>query len=89
MSTGVTLPANANARSFAAAFFKYVGQESTPGSSLLQSVPVRLMPGGMDRIIPDGFSVLRNSPMISKTGPDTKDEHHLRPVSMEKLVYKI
>ncbi|KAJ5770263.1 uncharacterized protein N7511_002314 [Penicillium nucicola] len=82
---GVTLPANPEARSFAAVFFKFISQEPTPGFNVLQSVPVRLMPGGLDQIITDGFSVLRNSPMISRTASDRKDDAHLRPVSMEKL----
>lgn len=89
MSIGVTLPANFEARSFPAAFFKYISQEPTSGSSVLQSVPIRLMPGGMDRIISDGFSVLRNSSLVSKAGSHPKRDAHLQPISMEKLVYKI
>ncbi|GKZ21900.1 hypothetical protein AbraIFM66951_007331 [Aspergillus brasiliensis] len=86
---GVTLPANSEARNFAAAFFKYISQEPTSGSSVLQSVPIRLMPGGLDRIISDGFSVLRNSSLGSKAGSHLKKDAHLQPISMEKLVYKI
>jgi len=47
------------------------------------------MPGGMDKIVSDGFSVLRNSSLVSSTGSDHKEEAYLRPISMEKLVYKI
>ncbi|CRG91355.1 hypothetical protein PISL3812_08403 [Talaromyces islandicus] len=80
---GVTLPANPEARRFAAAFFKYISN-----TSFLLPVPIRLMPGGMDEIISEGFAVLRNSSLTSGTGLDRK-EAHLQPVSMEKLVYKI
>ncbi|KAK1143702.1 hypothetical protein N8T08_006102 [Aspergillus melleus] len=86
---GVTLPANPEARRFAAAFFKYIGQGPTSGSNVLQSVPIRLMPGGLDQIHSDGFAVLRNSPLASNAGSDKKIEPHLQPISMEKLVYNI
>ncbi|KAK1147829.1 hypothetical protein N8T08_000342 [Aspergillus melleus] len=86
---GVTLPANPEARNFAAAFFEFIGQEQNSGFKLLESVPVRLMPGGMDQIISDGFSVIRNSPLVSRNGANRKEDAHLRPISMEKLVYRI
>ena len=89
MSTGVILPADPEARNFAAAFFEFIGQEPIPGFKFLQSIPVRLMPGGMDQIISDGFSVIHNSPLVSRTGADRKEDAHLRPISMEKLVYRI
>lgn len=89
LPTGVTIPANPETRSFAAAFFEFLGQEPVSGLNMLQPVPTRLMPGGLDRFSSDGFAVLRHSPLVSKVGSDQKVEAHLRPVSMEKLVYKI
>jgi hypothetical protein len=87
--TGITLPANAEARSFAAAFYKYIGQESTSELNILQPSPVRLMPGGLEEIVSDGFAVLRNSSLASGAGSDLEGKTHLRPISMEKLVYRI
>ncbi|KAH8688503.1 chaperonin 10-like protein [Ilyonectria robusta] len=86
---GVTLLADQEARKFAAAFFKFIGQSTASDLNVPQSVPIRLMPGGIEKIVSGGFSVLRQSPLASGDGSQRSMEAHLRPVSAEKLVYKI
>lgn len=86
---GAHLPANQEAREFAAAFFKFIGRGATSDVNVLQSVPIRLMPGGIEKIVSDGFSVLRQSSLVSKDGSRRSMEAYLQPVSAEKLVYKI
>ncbi|KAF3769489.1 GroES-like protein [Cryphonectria parasitica EP155] len=68
-------------RSFAMAFYKWL---SDLGS--LQPNPVRIMPGGLDRIVEDGFSLLGTA--VSRRNND-RTEEHMRPISGEKLVYRI
>ncbi|KAH7000668.1 chaperonin 10-like protein [Ilyonectria destructans] len=86
---GAHLPANQEAREFAAAFFKFIGQGAASDFNVLQSVPIRVMPGGIEKIASDGFSVLRQSSLVSSDGLRRSMEAYLRPVSAEKLVYKI
>jgi hypothetical protein len=54
------------------------------------------MPGGLERIVPDAFSLL--SGMVSeRSGPPANGEEqerggfeeHMRPISGEKLVYSL
>ncbi|KAF4830927.1 Enoyl reductase [Colletotrichum tropicale] len=73
---GATLPANPDARRFTAEFYNYMGSEASSGVVKVQSNPVRLMPGGLERIALEGFALL--------TGAGGE-----RPVSAEKIVYTI
>ncbi|KAI8234625.1 Trans-enoyl reductase ccsC [Colletotrichum sp. SAR 10_96] len=73
---GATLPMNPESRRFTAEFYNYMGFEASSGVVKVQPNPVRLMPGGLERIASEGFALL--------TGAG--DE---RPVSAEKIVYTI
>ncbi|CAI0648747.1 unnamed protein product [Colletotrichum noveboracense] len=73
---GATLPANPEARRFTAAFYNHMGSEAASGVVKLQPNPVRLMPGGVERIASEGFALM--------TGVGEG-----RPVSAEKIVYAI
>ncbi|KUI55524.1 hypothetical protein VP1G_02944 [Cytospora mali] len=68
-------------RSFATAFYKWLSD-----GGLLQPNPVRLMPGGLEKIVEDGFALLGTN----VTNRDqSRTEDHMKPISGEKLVYKI
>ncbi|KAG8165516.1 hypothetical protein KVR01_004068 [Diaporthe batatas] len=68
-------------RSFATAFYKWLSD-----GGLLQPNPIRLMPGGLENVVPDGFAVLGTG--VTSRG-HVRTEQHMRPISAEKLVYKI
>lgn len=76
--SGNTIAANADAREFAAKFFKFLG------SGPLEPNPVRLMPGGFSRIPEDGLLLFDNN-----EGGKGRKEEHMRPISAEKLVYRV
>lgn len=68
-------------RSFAMGFYKWLSD-----GGLLQHNPVRLMPGGLERIVADGFTVLGTNVMSRDHG---RTEDHMQPISGEKLVYRV
>ncbi|KAL7793741.1 GroES-like protein [Trichoderma ceciliae] len=85
---GSTIPANPEARAFATKFFNFLSLAAVDGKVKLEPNPVRLMPGGLERIAPDGF-VLLGSGLVSQRSDASRLEDYMRPVSGEKMVYKI
>lgn len=81
---GFTVEQSPAARSFAVAFYKWL--EEAMGVKLVP-VPVRLMPGGLEKVVDDGFRLLGAGGMGDR-GADRKEEW-MRPVSAEKLVYRV
>jgi NADPH:quinone reductase-like Zn-dependent oxidoreductase len=79
---GFVVPASPKAKEFAAAFYKWLSQ-----GGKLEPNPIRLMPGGLDRVVEDGFSLLGTGTMEDR-GRDRKEEW-MRPISAEKLVYRV
>jgi NADPH:quinone reductase-like Zn-dependent oxidoreductase len=79
---GFVVPASPKARRFAAAFYKWLSQ-----GGKLEPNPIRLMPGGLDRVVEDGFSLLGTGTMEDR-GRD-RSEEWMRPISAEKLVYRV
>jgi NADPH:quinone reductase-like Zn-dependent oxidoreductase len=81
---GFTVKESAEAREFAVEFYKWltgaVGDVLTPN-------PIRLMPGGLERVVEDGFRLLGNGSM-GKRARD-RNEEWMKPISAEKLVYKL
>ncbi|KAK3370771.1 chaperonin 10-like protein [Lasiosphaeria ovina] len=77
--SGIVVRASENARRFAAAFYKWLA--GAVGSELAPS-PVRRMPGGLDRVVPDGLALMG-------PGPVQRSEEWMKPVSAEKLVYSV
>lgn len=69
-------------RSFATAFYKWLSD-----GGMLHPNPVRMMPGGLEKVVEDGF-VLLGTGGVSKRHHD-RIEEHMRPISGEKLVYTI
>ncbi|KAK3116325.1 hypothetical protein LTR53_003452 [Teratosphaeriaceae sp. CCFEE 6253] len=81
---GMTVKKSPAAREFAVAFYRWLSEVN--GTSL-KPVPVRLMPGGLEKVVKDGFQLLGAGTMSDR---DVKrDEEWMRPVSAEKLVYRI
>ncbi|KAF2801755.1 GroES-like protein [Mytilinidion resinicola] len=81
---GFIVQPSAPARAFAVEFYKWLSKVG--GSELLPN-PIRKMPGGLERIVPDGFKLLGPGSMEQRGGEST--EEWMRPVSGEKLVYEI
>lgn len=54
---------------------------------MLEPNPVRLMPGGLERIVNDGFTLLGPQKMDDRA--HQRKEEYMAPVSAEKLVYKL
>ncbi|CEL08186.1 hypothetical protein ASPCAL11338 [Aspergillus calidoustus] len=93
---GLVFPAPPSARAFAVKFFEWLGSGVDEGKVVLRPNPVRRMPGGLERIVPDAFSLL--SGMVSeRSGPPANGEEqerggfeeHMRPISGGKLVYSL
>ncbi|EWY85850.1 hypothetical protein FOYG_12949 [Fusarium oxysporum NRRL 32931] len=83
---GSTMPANPAARAFAAAFFDYLSSNEWPK---LQPNPIRLMPGGLERVVPDGFELLGKDQVSARSASHGRSEDWMRPISGEKLVYAL
>jgi NADPH:quinone reductase-like Zn-dependent oxidoreductase len=78
---GMTVPASPEGRKFAVEFYRYLSD-----SPLLPS-PVRLMPGGLRRIVEDGFELLGMGTMGQRAV--NREEMWMKPISGEKLVYEV
>ncbi|KAF2874669.1 chaperonin 10-like protein [Massariosphaeria phaeospora] len=81
---GFTVEQSAAARSFAVEFYRWLSNAT--GSKMVLN-PIRLMPGGLERVIKDGFKLLGAGKMDDRQ--ISRPEDWMRPVSAEKLVYKI
>lgn len=84
------MPAPAHLRALTVAFYQWLsaGDSSNPRKLPISPNPVRLMPGGLDRVAVDGFALLGGGDMLSRRNGERK-EGHMRPISGEKLVYRI
>ena len=78
----LVVPATEESRSFTVAFYRWL---SSGGG--LEPNPIRLMPGGLDRVVPDGFALLGSGSMEDRA--KSRPEEWMRPVSGEKLVYRV
>jgi hypothetical protein len=78
------VPKSAAARAFAVKFYAWLGQVI---GTELKPVPIRLMPGGFEKVVEDGFKLLGPGAMGERETKRT--EEYMKPVSAEKLVYKV
>ncbi|KAK0616542.1 chaperonin 10-like protein [Immersiella caudata] len=78
----MTVPATEDTRRFAVAFYRWLSS-----GTALEANPVRLMPGGLSRVVPDGFALLGSGSMDDRAEGRTED--WMRPISGEKLVYQV
>lgn len=82
----MVVPASPQARGFAVSYFEFLSNMATSDLQL-QPNSVRLMPGGLGKIVEDGFTLLGPGVMSDRDNPRT--EEHMKPISAEKLIYKI
>jgi hypothetical protein len=77
------LPASPRARDFAVSFYRFLSSKLQ-----LEPNPARLMPGGLGKIVEDGFTLLGPGSM-NERGSNARTEPWMKPISMEKLVYEV
>jgi NADPH:quinone reductase-like Zn-dependent oxidoreductase len=81
---GFTVQESPAARAFAVAFYKWL---SSAAGSALELNRIRLMPGGLEKVVEDGFQLLGTGSMADRK--INRTEEWMRPVSAEKLVYEL
>jgi NADPH:quinone reductase-like Zn-dependent oxidoreductase len=79
---GFVLPASIPHRDFTVAFYEWL---SSGGK--VEANPIRLMPGGLAKVVEDGFTLLGSGSMGDRA--NEREEVWMRPVSAEKMVYRI
>jgi hypothetical protein len=85
---GIVLPVKKEAIDFAVKYFAYLTEAAKKDQAVILPNPVRLMPGGLERIAHDGL-LLQGSELLSQKDEHTRDEKYMRPISGEKLVYSL
>jgi NADPH:quinone reductase-like Zn-dependent oxidoreductase len=79
---GFSVPSPPEARAFAVSFYGWLCD-----GGKLKPNPIRVMPGGLEKIVEDGFELLGSGAVSSRE--HSRTEPWMKPVSAEKLVYKI
>jgi NADPH:quinone reductase-like Zn-dependent oxidoreductase len=79
---GMRLDASRAARDFAVAFYRWLD-----GGGVLRPNPVRMMPGGLETVVEDGFRLLGSGTMEQRDSG--REEDWMRPLSAEKMVYRV
>ncbi|KAK5046234.1 hypothetical protein LTR84_008377 [Exophiala bonariae] len=79
---GMFLPKSKVSRDFATAFYKWLSEDGR-----LQPNPIRLMPGGLKKVMGDGLRLMGSGTMEDREASRT--EEWMKPVSAEKLVYQL
>ena len=79
---GFVLPSSASSRAFTVAFYRCL---SSGGK--IKSNPIRLMPGGLAKVVPDGFTLLGSGSMGDRA--NEREEAWMKPISAEKMVYRL
>ncbi|KAK3336302.1 chaperonin 10-like protein [Cercophora scortea] len=85
---GIVVPASEGARKFAGAFYRWL-ESGNGGEAKVLAAPVRVMPGGLEKVVPDGFAVLGGGPVRERGSVQDRTEAWMAPISAEKLVYEI
>jgi NADPH:quinone reductase-like Zn-dependent oxidoreductase len=80
---GFILPASASSKEFTTAFYRWL----SGGGKKAQANPIRQMPGGLAKVVPDGFTLLGSGSMGDRA--HERKEEWMRPISGEKMVYRI
>ncbi|KAH7195335.1 chaperonin 10-like protein [Fusarium oxysporum] len=82
------IPANPDAHAFAKEFYNFLSKPLPSGMAQLEPNPVRLMPGGLEKVLQDGFRLLGTG-LVSGRSKIERPEEYMRPISAEKLVYRL
>jgi len=87
---GEELPANPTWRALTVEYYKYLskGSSTDPSKFSIEPNQVRLMPGGLEKMVQDGFELLGWGKIIDRE-PVVRKEPWMKPISGEKLVYHI
>ncbi|KAF5570158.1 ToxD-like protein [Fusarium phyllophilum] len=80
------IPANPDAHVFAKKFYEFLSKPLPSGRAQLEPNPVRMMPGGLEKVTQDGFRLLGTG-LVSERSKIQRPEEYMRPISAEKLVY--
>ncbi|KAJ3523701.1 hypothetical protein NMY22_g11327 [Coprinellus aureogranulatus] len=80
------MPSPLHLRALTVAFYQWLsaGAAANPRKLPISPNPVRLMPGGLERVLVDGFALLGGGDMLSRKGEERKEEF-MKPISGEKL----
>jgi NADPH:quinone reductase-like Zn-dependent oxidoreductase len=79
---GFVLPASESRREFTVAFYRWLS-----GGGKVQANPIRFMPGGLAKVVEDGFVLLGSGSMGDRA--HGRKEEWMKPISGEKMVYRI
>ncbi|KAJ4038307.1 hypothetical protein NW756_008559 [Fusarium oxysporum] len=82
------IPANPDAHAFAKEFYNLLSKPLPSGRTQLEPNPVRLMPGGLEKVVQDGFRLLGTG-LVSERSKIERPEEYMRSISAEKLVYRL
>ncbi|ENH73419.1 hypothetical protein FOC1_g10008906 [Fusarium oxysporum f. sp. cubense race 1] len=82
------IPANPDAHAFAKEFYNFLSKPLPSGRAQLEPNPVRLMPGGLEKVVQDGFRLLGTG-LVSARSKIERPEEYMRSISAEKLVYRL
>ncbi|EMT74126.1 chaperonin 10-like protein [Fusarium oxysporum II5] len=82
------IAANPDAHAFAKEFYNFLSKPLPSGRAQLEPNPVRLMPGGLEKVVQDGFRLLGTG-LVSGRSKIERPEEYMRPISAEKLVYRL
>ncbi|KAK6435971.1 hypothetical protein LTR95_007842 [Oleoguttula sp. CCFEE 5521] len=80
----MVLEANAEMRQFSREFYEWL---SNGGEVSVQSNPVRRMPGGLAKVVQDGFMLVGEGDVVKSA--EGRGEEWMKPISGEKLVYTL
>ncbi|KAG5760759.1 hypothetical protein H9Q72_011129 [Fusarium xylarioides] len=80
------IPANPDAHVFAKKFYEFLSKPLPSGRAQLEPNPMRMMPGGLEKVTQDGFRLLGTG-LVSERSKIQRPEEYMRPISAEKLVY--
>ncbi|KAF8658184.1 hypothetical protein AX16_002106 [Volvariella volvacea WC 439] len=85
------IPVSPSWTAFAISFFKFLsdGDPGDPSRFPIAPLPYRLMPGGLEGVVRDGFRLLGPGTMEDRLQDGDDSKPWLRPISGEKLVYHI
>ncbi|KAF6764796.1 chaperonin 10-like protein [Ephemerocybe angulata] len=90
---GATLRAPPSSRALTVAFYQWLshGSPTNPKVFPIDPNPVRLMPGGLKEVAADGFVLLGGGDMAQRAALRGGEDVplHMRPISGEKLVYRV
>ncbi|KAF5375944.1 hypothetical protein D9615_008213 [Tricholomella constricta] len=82
---GGTIPPSSSWRAFTVEFFKFLSAGSPTDASRfpIEPIPQRVMPGGLEAVVPDAFQLLGSGKVIERQHQGS--EPWLQPISAEKL----